>query len=677
MTTPTIGRTGRARRARFVEDLLSYMTIDEKIGQLRVARLTANSRRSDGSFEADILTLLRSGQVAAISGVETRAEAIELQTIAVEQSRFGVPLLFTSKDSLASEPLWPQPLAMAASWDAAAVAGIARAVARKAIGSGWNLVATPPIRLLSDAMRDPEASLGSSVHLAERIACSLLDGLQGKDPSSIQNVLALLCYGPLAPGGPERGAERRAGKRLIRTILRKSDLAAIEEIPPDGGDRDTAAASDIHASFSGIDLGAWRRLARLDAIQTDETDETDRREIASGLDQGYLSLNTIDEAVRRVLAAKTDLGLFRDPFYKLRSVAETRSAADLADRAALDDLARKAMVLLRNEGEILPLAPDSGRVLVVGTRSGATTNLRAALDRFGIDHAALAGLALRDDDSENNDSENEEGVAAAPIAADGLAIGMACDAATRSRVVVLVATDADCEAVAGRPVLRPGAAFEALLSALVNANRRLLLVETTRLPLDLGALAAKVPARLLAWSDFAACESALGEVLSGRANPSGRLPFALEASVPEGSMPFGHGLGYSRVGYGELAVEFSGERLTAQTTLRNPGEHDCIETVLLYLRSPAAAGLADAELRCFQRVALAAGESQRVEFELGLEELGEIGADGRVIVEPGTYEILLGRDAGHLSGCEIELPMTMIRAIAGFSRSARLRSIAG
>ncbi|MBU2033167.1 MAG: glycoside hydrolase family 3 C-terminal domain-containing protein, partial [Alphaproteobacteria bacterium] len=599
-----------------------------------------------------------SGQAAAIAGVASRAEAIELQTIAVEQSRFGIPLLFTSKDSGRAKPLWPDPLAMAASWDPDAVWRLSRVLAHEATARGWSLVATPPVRLLAGGMGDPQASFGAEVHLAERIACSLLGGLQGESPASIENVLGLLCYGPLAATGPER----HATEQLIRAILRKSDLAAIEEMHAARGAGEEAVSS-IHSSFAGIDLGAWRRLARLSATQTDETD---RRAITSGMDRGYLSPNTIDEAVRRVLAAKSDLGLFRDPFLKLGPAAEPSPGAALAGRAARDDLARKSMVLLRNENELLPLARDSGKLLVVGTGREATAGLRRALNTFGIEHSTVAGLALRAEDGTNE---------LASIGADGLSVGMACDAATRSAVVLMVITDADCEPIENSLALRPGAAAEVLLRALVHVNPRLALIESTRLPLDLGDLATRVGARLLAWSGSDASDDALAEVLTGQVNPTGRLPLALETADRTASLPFGHGLGYARVAYSEMDVELGADRVIAQITLRNLGEDDCVETVLLYLRGPSPRIAANSELRCFQRVELAAGETQRVQFELGLEELGEIGPDGRVALEPGSYEILLGRDAAHLSGREVDLQASMIRTIAGFSRGARLRAI--
>ncbi|MBU0670172.1 MAG: hypothetical protein KKG32_08955, partial [Alphaproteobacteria bacterium] len=128
--------------------------------------------------------------------------------------------------------------------------------------------------------------------------------------------------------------------------------------------------------------------------------------------------------------------------------------AALAGRAARDDLARKSMVLLRNENELLPLARDSGKLLVVGTGHEATAGLRRALNTFGIEHSTVAGLALRAEDGTNE---------LASIGADGLSVGMACDAATRSAVVLMVITDADCEPIENSPALRPGAAAEVLL----------------------------------------------------------------------------------------------------------------------------------------------------------------------------------------------------------------------
>ncbi len=215
-----------------------------------------------------------------------------------------------------------------------------------------------------------------------------------------------------------------------------------------------------------------------------------------------------------------------------------------------------------------------------------------------------------------------------------------------------------------------------MIRAVLNANRRLALIQLTRLPIDLGNLASQIPAQLLVWTGIENCERAVGEVLTGQFNPAGRLPLALVSDDPAACLPFGHGLGYSRVAYGDMEVEFDVDHLVAQITLHNLGEHDCIETVLLYLHSPAWNAGAPMQLRCFERVTLGTGESQRVQFDLALEELGEISPDGRVVLEPGVYEILLGKDAAHLTGRTIDLQGSMIRAIEGFSHSVRLRSLA-
>lgn len=655
MTSLTIDRTGRAR---LVEDMLTYMTLEEKLGQLRVVRLCENNRTSSGAISEDVLAALKAGQITGVEGVTGRDEALELQTMAVEQTRFGIPLLFSSRGELPAQGLWPQPLAMAASWDTETIVRVSRAVGAEAVSRGWSLVATPAIRLLASTPADPATSFGASSHLVERMAHALIEGLQGNALAELENVLCLLCYSPF----PTAKQERQASERLVRVILRYSDPAAIEELPCVPGDLERNSVSDIHFAYTGIDLGAWRRLARLGAAQPHETD---RQKLASGMEKGYLSQNMIDEAVRRVLGAKSDLGLFRDPYFKLGATAKRSADAVFAGRAAMEDLARKSMVLLRNEGELLPLSRDSGRILVVGTHAEATAGLRKALSEFGIAHSAVSGLAVRPEATPG---------AREPIAADGLAIGMACDAAARSTIVLLAITDTDCEPDGGKPMLRLGAAADALLRALLNANQCFAVIEATRLPVDPGDLADRIPARLLAWTGYEGCETALGEVLTGEVNPSGRLPLALVADDDSRCLPFGHGLGYSRIVYSDMNVQFATDRLIARTTLHNSGEYDSIETVLLYLRSPAWGPTAEAQLRCFKRVALAAGESRCVQFELGLEELGDIHPDGRVIIEPGRYEILIGKDAAHLSGREIEMPGSMIRAIEGFSRSVRLRS---
>lgn len=645
-------------RSRFVEDLLSYMTLDEKIGQLCVIRIGSGDRRGSSPSSEALLDMVRAGKVAAIEGIASREEARQLQEVAVRESRFGIPLLLANTPDSSDANPWPQSLAMAASWDVEAVAKVARAVAAEAINQGWNLVSTPPVRLLNDNPEEGSNSFGSSEHVAARLSTAMIHGLQGDSPAARESVLGLLCYGPLK-GGTSDG---EATKRALRGILSSSDVAAISEIVENGEFDSSDPGAAIFEKFKGIDLGAWRSLAQMGNALPHEFDH---EAIAAAIEDGHLSPALIDDAVRRVLAAKSDLGLFRDPFLKLESETETGTAVASQRDDACGNLARQSCLMLRNDDDVLPLSIDSGRLLLVCTDEDSTRSLHDNLEQAGIKHRWLTGLAIRGENLPDRLN---------PIPADRLAIGMASDAASRADTIIMVVTDADCVVERDRPAKRLGPAARALLGALCSAGKRLVLIEATSLPIDLGERSSCVAGQLLCWRGSSELEEILGDILTGELSPSGRLPFELTAWEGGRHLPLGYGLRYSEVHCSNLSVEFEGNCVVAQASLCNTGMYRVVETVLLYLRGWTRLGDAEPQLRAFQRVALEPGEKTRVRFELGSREMGEINAEGRYIIDPGPCEILVGCEPTRLSSRQIDLSEATIRAMLAIPGSDRRRA---
>lgn len=578
----------RSNLLRFVEDLLAHMTVAEKRGQLQTEKLASFADRPD-RVEDTLIEKLRAGRVGTIVGPRSREEARQLQRIAIEQTRIGIPLLFAAP---IDEGAWPSSLAMAASWSPEAVEAVARQAAVAANEKGLTWLATPRFRL-AGSIRGRGYS-GQSPFLARSIRDAVVRGLSGRefgvDLAHEGHALALLRTDP-----PSR-----------------SDSQVTSERAP-------FASGDV---FAGPDYADWH----------------------SGTDT---SSEQLDDAVRRILLAKAQLGLFRDPYNRLDGPKPAGSRTGDTERGVL---ARKSMILLRNEGSPLPLPEQAGTVLCVDGGDGLAASVCTALGTAGVPARKLSGLALRQDAID---------APTALFAADGMAIGIASDAASRAETVLVCIGDALCVAGAGLP--RLGEAASALLSALVHANRRCVLLAATARPLDPTCLPERLAGHLQTWRPTRGFPEALGEILTGKAAPTGRLPLSLGRADEPHAYPFGHGLSYGALRQTDLALEFGSDRVSAQVKLHNPHPHAVTDIVQLYVRTPDAPALA---LRGFQPVEVPADSSLDVRFELGFEELGQ--ADGLAPhrVAAGRHAIFVGRDATNGQRGEIDIPADLAQAMS-------------
>ena len=578
----------RSNLLRFVEDLLAHMTVAEKRGQLQTEELSSFADRPD-RVEDTLVEKLRAGRVGTIVGPRSREEARQLQRIAIEQTRIGIPLLFAAP---IDEAAWPSPLAMAASWSPEAVEAVARRTAEAASERGLTWLATPPF-LLAGAIRGRGYS-GESPFLAQSIRDAVVRGLSGRDFGSDLadegHALALLRTDPPSQSDPRLTSDR----------------------PP-------FATSDL---FAGRDFADWH----------------------SGTDTNSEKL---DDAVRRILLAKAQLGLFRDPYNRLDAAKPAGSETGDAERIVL---ARKSMVLLRNEGSTLPLPEQAETVLCVDCGDGLADTVSSALGTAGVSARKLSGLALRQDAID---------APTALFAADGMAIGIASDAASRAQTVLVCIGDALCVEGTGLP--RLGEAASALLSALVHANSRCVLLAATARPLDPACLPERLAGHLQTWRPTRGFAEALGAIVTGKAAPSGRLPLSLGQADEPHACPFGHGLSYGALRQTDLSLEFGSDRVSVQVKLHNPHSHAVIDIIQLYVRTPGAPAR---DLRAFQHVEVPAGSILDIRFELGVEELGQADGLAPQRVAAGRHAIFVGRDAINGQRGEIDIPVDLARAMS-------------
>ena len=649
---------------RVISDLLAYMTVEEKAGQLAIVQAPDPQDRAETEAFA---RAIREGRVTAVEGIGSKLQAEAFQQIAIEESRLGIPLLFPAETSTGVDTIFPAPLAAAASFDMDAITAAEQVIADEAHSRGINWALGPAAGYLRLGRGASHPSSAEQVHLAARIAAARVMGLQAAADTSREGVLACLDLSRILPPSSTGGRQEIADAlRIAAHVSQQGYLGSISFGGADARHRNALqrALSFLQGpgAFEGMVLSEWQTLAAAarDSEHVEIGDYMPIDAIVAAVEKRQIPLSRLDDAAARVLRAKYALGLFSLPLGREAVRRRGSLPTPIQNRQAALDLAKKCCVLLRNEPAMLPLGVDSGDILVIGNsandrslpvagRGGPGASVIDGLEQLGIPYKFAPGLALR----------RENGTVGRLVEADSMAIGMACEAAKRSRTVVVVL--GECENG------RLAEAEHQLLSSLRTVTERIVLVTLGTLPLDPVVSGGPLPAVLHAGQLGTMSGHAIAEILTGEAAPCGKLPVAIPASEHNRGLPFGHGLNYADFALTDLTLDLATDHIVASAQLRNTGEVSGVETVQLFVRRYRGRHLPSRmELRDFERVTLAPGERQTVRFELAREEVGEFREDGRLVAEGGTLDIRIGLSAGRTLGGEIELPEAVARAMGGF-----------
>lgn len=689
------------------------MTIEEKLGQLT---------QTDGRPSPDrpgILRVdeeqIRRGKVGSFLGVHGADTTRRLQRIAVDESRLHVPLLFAEDVIHGFRTIFPVPLAEAASFDVEAVERAARIAAVEATAHGIHWTFAPMV----DVARDPRwgrivESSGEDPYLASVMATARVRGFQGRDLAANDTMLAtakhFVAYGA-AEGGRDyntvdvssrtlheiylrpfravadagvqammaafnevSGTPMHANAEFIRGVLREqwrfdgvviSDYNAVDELIQHGVARDRQAAGRL-ALDAGVDI--------------DMASGIYSSELAGLIQRDGPSEKQIDEAVRRVLRIKYRLGLFDDSYRYCDSARERNATLTVAHRAAAREMARKSIVLLQNQGGVLPLSKQLRTVAVVGPLADDARSMLGSWAAAGRPEDAITPLrAIRSALGPTTRVLYAKGADVEGFDTNGVAEAQRV-AREADAVLLFVGERADMSGEArSRSSLDLPGSQEALARALHATGKPLTVVVFAGRPLSIPWLAEHVPSIMLAWFPGVEAGNALVDVLFGDYNPAGRLPVTLprnvgqvpiyynrkntgrpaDASVDNSSKyldvawtplyPFGHGLSYTTFRYWNLRASASridaGDTLTVQVQVSNEGDRAGEDVVQLYVRDEVSSVTRPVrELRGFRRIYLPAGATQTVSFELGADELGrpEPGHDGHPVVEPGAFTVFVG-----------------------------------
>lgn len=455
-----------------------------------------------------------------------------------------------------------------------------------------------------------------------------------------------------------------------------SDWDSIGEMEEHGYSRDLAdAARQAINAGNDIDMESAAYLDHLEAL----------------IESGEVSEQTLENAVRRVLRLKFALGLFDDPFRYADEEREQRLVGHADHHAAARDAARKSAVLLKNANQILPLDRADQTIAVIGPLANDKDSPLGNWRAMAVAQSAVSLLegvrsAVADDDR----VLYAEGAAlvTGPRAfasyltlneEDRSGFANALAAAEQADVVIMALGEDAYQSGEGRSrtTLDLTGLQQELFDAVAAVNDRIVLVLMTGRPMVIGYLADRSAAVLQAWHAGSQAGHGLADVLFGDYNPSGKLPMSFPHNVgqlplyynqkntgrpgPGGDVfwsryadapnealyPFGYGLSYTSFEYSDLALTQStlplGEPVAVTVQLTNSGAHAGSEVVQLYIRDRVASTIRPLkELKGFQKVSLAAGETQQLRFILGSDELGFYSGDGRFQIEPGSFDVFVG-----------------------------------
>lgn len=697
------------KRSETVERLLAQMTLEEKIGQLQ--QVSSDSPNLDEKIRAGkVGSVLLGSSATAGNTPQERAVAKfvnRLQRIAVEESRLGIPILSGRDVIHGHRTVFPIPIGQAATWDPASVEKANEITAREASADGIHWTFAPMVDIGRDARWGRVAEgYGEDPYLTSRMAKAAVRGFQGSDPSAPDRLAA--CAKHFAGyGASEGGRDYNVGEITEHTMRNvylppfhaavKAGVLTLMSAFIDLGGLPVSANSHLLTEvlkdewgFDGFVVSDWavvRELLEHGIAGNDE--EAARLCINAGLDmemvteclatslprlieKGAVEMSRIDDAVRRILSVKERCGLFERPYTDEGAASAVHLHPDHFSHARR--MAADSLILLKNDNHTLPLdaegtvgvfgplADTSGSTLfgtwtLDGAAEAATTILSAVRDRVGA-----GGTVLH-----------------ASLADDAVTLGRHCDR------VLLFLGESPGRSGEDRSVttldLPPGQAE--LVRAFARWKVPVVVVVVGGRPLALTELVERADAILFGFHPGTEGARAIVDVLFGDVEPGGRLPVSFPRSVGQVPVyynckrtgrpmdgrtrgetryvddlhaplfPFGFGLGYTTFEYSDMRVEsLGGNRFRVSCAVRNSGPRSGVETIQLYVRDEVARRTRPVkELRGFQRVRLEPDQSERVVFEVGIDELGYYGPENAWTMEPGSVTVWVGPNSDEgLSG---------------------------
>lgn len=715
-----------------IDDLMSRMTLEEKLGQLNLP--VAGDIVTGGPAAASNLAgKIKAGEVGGLFNMKGVDKMRELQRVAVEESRLGIPIIFGMDVIHGYETIFPIPLALSCSWDMDAIERSARVAAVEASADGIAWTFSPMV----DVSREPRwgrvsEGNGEDPYLGSEIARAMVRGYQGKNMERPDEIMACVKHFALY-GAPEAGRDYNtvdmsrqrmyneyfapyraavdegvgsvmsafnvvdgvpatANKWLLTDVLRDqwgfdgfvvTDYASIAEMAPHGmGDLKSNSARALKA---GTDM--------------DMVADGFRGTLAESLKDGSVSQEDIDKAVRRVLEAKYKLGLFNDPYKYLDATRAAKEIYTDEHRREARETAAKTFVLLKNEGNILPLE-KKGKIALIGPLANTAANMpgtwsvaadlqrysplldgmkRAVGDKAEILYAKGSNLT-RDPKIEAN--ATVFGREMRDPRSDEELLKEALEVAAQADVIVAAVGESsefsgEC---ASRSNLDLPDVQKELMEALLATGKPVVMLNFSGRPTVMTWESEHVPAILNVWFGGSEAADAISDVVFGDVNPSGKLTHTMPRNVGQIPIyynhlntgrpttddrwfakfqsnyidvlnsplyPFGYGLSYTPFEYSDMTLSSTelpmDGTLTASVTVTNKGDREGDEVVQLYVRDLVGSiSRPVKELKGFERITLKPGESRKVDFRITPDMLKFYNFDLEEVNEPGEYDVMIG-----------------------------------
>lgn len=710
-----------------IDSLLAKMTIQEKLGQL-------NQFSADGEWNSDKTAmgitpeqseLVKKGLVGSFLNATGSQTIKEIQRIAVEETRLKIPLLFAYDVIHGYRTIFPIPLAEACTWDPELLQQSAHVAAVEASAAGLHWTFAPMV----DIARDPRwgrimEGSGEDPVLGSRIAAARVKGFQGNHLNDKDSIMAcakhFAAYGAAEAGRdyntvdisertlreiylpPYKGAvdagvksvmtsfneiagvPSTANKKLVTTILRKefgfqgmvvSDWTSINELIPHGiaGNRTEAGILALNA---GVDM--------------DMVSEIYVKDLPSLVRANQISQKTIDDAVRRVLRVKYELGLFDDPYRNSDLEREKTAILNPDHRAVARKVAQKSIVLLKNEKDILPLSKTIITLAVIGPLADNQKELLGSWSALGKAEDVVTVI---------------EGIRKKVSAQTKIVYAKGCDiqeecgedlteaksVANQADVVIVVVGEPAAmsgEAASKVNIDLPGHQQE-LMNELYKTGKPLIVILMNGRPLTISWMAEKASAILETWFLGIEAGNAIADVLFGDVNPSGKLPITFPRNVgqipiyynhkntgrpmsddmytskyidsPQTPLyPFGFGLSYTSFAYENISVNPKqmgrNGNLMVSVDVTNTGKVAGEEIVQLYIQDKVASVTRPVkELKDFKKINLQPGEKTTVQFMLRPEQLAFYNLDMKWTIEPGMFNVFVGGNSQDVLQSEYEL----------------------
>lgn len=746
---------------RFIDALMKRMTVDEKIGQLNLpvtGDITTGQAKS-----SDIAGRIKRGEVGGLFNLKGVEKIRDVQKLAVENSRLGIPLLFGMDVIHGYETIFPIPLGLSCTWDMKAIEESARIAAIEASADGISWTFSPMV----DISRDPRwgrvsEGSGEDPFLGSLIARAMIQGYQGekladqlkRNDEIMACVKHFALYGA-AEGGRDYNTVDMSRQRMYNEYFPPfeaaieagvgSVMASFNEVDGIPATANKWLMSDVLRSqwgFNGFVVTDYTGISEMTDHGIGDLQTVSARAINAGVDmdmvsdgfvgtlkksiqEGKVSMMTLNTACRRILEAKYKLGLFDDPYKYCDPKRPARDIFTRAHRDAARRIASESFVLLKNDNQTLPLKP-TGTIAVIGpladTRSNmpGTWSVAAVLDRSPSLIEGLREMVGRMDEMPLNQPNEPWYI---PLMENGANINLLyakgsnliSDAAyeeratmfgrslnrdnrtdaellkealeTANKADVIVAALGESSEMSGESSSRTDLNLpdvqQTLLKELVATGKPVVLVLFTGRPLILNWEQDNVPAILNVWFGGSEAAYAIGDVLFGRVNPSGKLTMSFPQNVGqiplyyahkntgrplhdgkwfekfrsnyldvtnEPLYPFGFGLSYTTFAYSDISLSQSSMdmqgMITASVDVSNTGLLPGGEVVQLYIRDLVGSTTRPVkELKGFERIYLQPGQTRTVTFKIAPEMLKFYDYDLQYVIEPGDFQVMIGSNS--------------------------------